>query len=87
MGQHARPCWQEQGAEILKERPKGEADKRGEHLKDGVTDDVHSLCICHSITDADGEAVLQQPVVHGVLRLGQERPCSLRPLLHPDDMD
>ena len=57
------------------------------HLGNDIADAVHGLRICHGVTNANGEAVLQQPVVDEVLSLGQEGAGGLGPLFHPDHMN
>eukprot|EP00976_Prorocentrum_cordatum_P043526 880643-Prorocentrum_minimum.AAC.10 len=53
------------------------------HL-DGVVDDHHGLLVSDGVTDADGEALLQQPVVDQRLRLAHEPAGGIRALLLPD---
>ena len=54
---------------------------------DDAVDGVHCARVGHRVPDADGETVLQEPVVHEGLRLVQERPSGVRAVVHPDDVD
>ena len=59
----------------------------GTNPLDGFADDHHGLDVCDCVTNADAEAMLQQPVVGHVLALAQEGSGSIRSLLHPNDVN
>ena len=56
-------------------------------IGDDAVDGVHGARVGHRVPNADGETVLQEPVVHESLRLVQEGPGSIRAVVHPDDVD
>ena len=57
------------------------------YLIDGVIDGTHGGSISNRVSNANGHAVLKQPMVGQVLTLTQEGSCSLWAVLHHDDMD
>ena len=57
------------------------------YLVDGVIDGTHSGCVGNSVSNTNGHAMLQQPVVGEVLTLAQEGPSSFRAVLHHDDVN
>ena len=58
-----------------------------QYLVDGVIDSAHSGSISNSVSNADGHAMLQQPVVGEVLALAQEGSGCFGAMLHHDDVD
>lgn len=57
------------------------------HLVDGLIDGLHGGIVCNGVSNANGHAVLQEPVVGQVLALTQEGTGSFRAMLHHNDMD
>lgn len=74
-------------AKKLEQRLVSKAMKRPPHPLDGLADDHHRVHICDGVTNADAEAVLQQPVISHILALTQESSRSIGAFLHPDDVN
>mmetsp|Transcript_12899 Transcript_12899/g.36269 ORF Transcript_12899/g.36269 Transcript_12899/m.36269 type:complete len:465 (-) Transcript_12899:2165-3559(-) len=54
---------------------------------DGVIDDRHGFVVCYRVANADGEAVLEEPVVGGPLDKPNHFAAGRRAVLDPGDVD